>query len=693
MREEGRQAQHWLAPAGNETTHRMTELTSSEEPELRKVIDALRQEIHDLERQLAGYRRMQRASAHLAALVDSSDDAIVSKTLQGRIESWNPAAERLFGYSPAEAIGRSITLIIPPERLAEEAHILETIKRGERIEHFETIRMTKDGRRIEVSLSVSPIRDASGSLIGASKIARDITARRRTEAQLHEHRESIAQLNRLIELAFEAILVWDWNGGVVQWNHGCEQLYGFSREEALGRVSHDLLGTRFPQSRRATEEELLSRGAWAGELRHRAKDGSEVIVDSRMQLLTLDGRRLVLESNRDITERKRAEEALKANEERYRQVLESLPQLVWTCRADGAADYFSRQWFEYTGTRLEEDLGYGWTARLHEEDRERALGMWARCLQDGQAYDADARIRGKDGRYRWFKQRASPIIDAGGSIEKWFGTSTDITDLIEAREIIRRANVDLERRVIERTQQLEDANSELQAFAHSVAHDLRAPLRNIQGYASALLEDEQDRLSEEGALYARRMAQGAVRLDGLIQDLLAYSRLSRAEVAFERVDLDLLIKVVLEELAPEIAAREARISVAPHLGVIRGNRAVLGQVLTNLVSNAIKFVPQDVLPSVDISGARDGNCVLLTVADNGIGIAPEHHERIFRVFERLHGGESYPGTGIGLAIVRRGIERLGGRVHLESTPGKGSRFTIALPSVAETASRGAAPHE
>jgi PAS domain S-box-containing protein len=671
----------------------MTELPSSDEPDLRKIVSALGKEIQDLERKLAGYQQMQRASAHLAAIVESSDDAIVSKTLDGRIESWNAAAERLFGHSAAEAIGRSITLIIPPELLAEEARILDTIKRGERVEHFETVRMAKDGRRIDVSLSISPIRDASGSLIGASKIARDITERRRTEAQLHEHRESIAQLNRLIELAFEAILVWDWDGGVVQWNHGCEQLYGFPRDEALGRVSHDLLGTRFPQSRRATEEQLLARGAWAGELRHRARDGSEVIVDSRMQLVTLDGRRLVLESNRDITERKRAEEALKANEERYRQVLESLPQLVWTCNADGAADYFSRQWLEYTGTGLEENLGYGWTARLHEEDREGVLGKWARCLREGRTYDTEARIRAKDGRYRWFKQRASPILDAGGSTEKWFGTSTDITDLIEAREIIRRANLELERRVTERTQQLEEANAELQAFAHSVAHDLRAPLRNIQGYASALLEDEQDRLSEEGALYARRMAQGAVRLDGLIQDLLAYSRLSRAEITFERVDLDLLIKVVLEELAPEIAAREGRISVTPHLGVVRGNRAVLGQVLTNLVSNAIKFVPPDALASVDISGARDGKWALLTIADNGIGIAPEHHERIFRVFERLHSTESYPGTGIGLAIVRRGIERLGGRVRLESTPGRGSRFTIELPAIAETASRGAASEE
>jgi PAS domain S-box-containing protein len=661
----------------------MTESPPTAEEELQRVICALRQEVADLRQKLAENPHTDRSSAYLAAIVASSDDAIVSKTLGGRIESWNAAAERLFGYSAAEAIGQPITIIIPPERLAEEEKIIETLKRGERIEHFVTTRVAKDGRRVEVSLTVSPIRGESGAVIGASKIARDITSLRRTEARLHEHEQSIARLGSLIELAFEAIMAWDWRDGLVLWNRGCEQTYGFSRTEALGRVTHDLLRTRFPESRHATEQQLLAEGTWAGELHHSGRDGREVIVDSRMQLITLDGRRLVLESNRDITGKVRVEQALKANEARYRQTLEALPQLVWTSSIDGAADYVSRQWLDYTGTALEENLGDRWTERIHESDRDRVVALWKHCIRAGEMYDTEVRLRGADGRYRWFKQRAVPIRGAGTPVERWFGTCTDITDLIEARDIIRAANADLELRVSERTRQLEEANSELQAFAHSVAHDLRAPLRNIQGYASALLEDEQERLSEEGALYTRRLALGAVRLDGLIQDLLAYSRMSRAEIMFERVDLDLLIKGVLEDHAPEIAAREADVSVAPNLGAVRGNRLVLGQVLGNLLSNAIKFVPHDALPVVRISADRVDDRLRLTVADQGIGIAPEHQERIFRVFERLHGDESYPGTGIGLAIVRRGIERLGGRVEIQSAPGAGSRFTLELPAMPE----------
>jgi len=213
-----------------------------------------------------------------------------------------------------------------------------------------------------------------------------------------------------------------------------------------------------------------------------------------------------------------------------------------------------------------------------------------------------------------------------------------------------------------------------------VAHDLRAPLRNIQGYASAIIEDETPRLSDEGALYARRMAESAGRLDGLIQDLLAYSRLSRAEIVPEVVDLDGVVAQVLRELATDIAVREASVTVQPHLPAVLAHRATLVQVLTNLLTNALKFVAPDAAPVVTIGAEPAGATVRLHVADNGIGIAAEHHDRIFRVFERLHGSETYPGTGIGLAIVRRGVERMGGRVTLESAAGAGSRFTLELPA-------------
>jgi signal transduction histidine kinase len=241
-------------------------------------------------------------------------------------------------------------------------------------------------------------------------------------------------------------------------------------------------------------------------------------------------------------------------------------------------------------------------------------------------------------------------------------------------------NAELEQRVQARTLELQEANIELEAFAHSVAHDLRAPLRNMQGFAHALLEDNKEQLDESGRAYAGRIVYGAARLDALIQDLLTYSRLTRAEIVSQRVELDSLVRRVLQEMQSEIDERQASIEVETTLPSVMAHPPTLGQVLTNLIGNAIKFVSPGVRPLVAIRATDSENGVRLSIADNGIGVEPRFRERIFRVFERLHGQEAYPGTGIGLAIVRKGVERMGGKVGIAAAAGGGSEFWIELPA-------------
>lgn len=232
-------------------------------------------------------------------------------------------------------------------------------------------------------------------------------------------------------------------------------------------------------------------------------------------------------------------------------------------------------------------------------------------------------------------------------------------------------------------------------FAYSVSHDLRAPLRSIQGFAQALLEDYGDRLDAEGQIYAHHLAVSAQQMSTLIQDLLDYSRISRSDLQLHALDLEFVVATVLTQLEAELQEKQAQVTVEKPLPEVMGHRVTLVQVVTNLIANAIKFVPSGVQPQVrvwaqEIGRGGDGEnssstpapdhpeMVRLWVEDNGIGIGSKDQERIFQVFERLHGVEIYPGTGIGLAIARKGVERMGGRVGVESQLGQGSRFWIEL---------------
>jgi PAS domain S-box-containing protein len=263
--------------------------------------------------------KRERAGSLLAAIVDSSDDAIISKTLDGVITSWNKGAERLFGYTGEEAVGQHITLIVPKDRRDEEVKILEQLKRGERIDHFETLRQCKDGRLLTLSLTISPVRNAAGRIVGASKVARDITERKEVERALTERA-------RLLDLSSDAIMVRDAADRITYWNQSACDLYGYSREEAIGRVSHELFRTEFLEPLEHITEQLHRDGRWIGELIHRRKDGTGVVVVSRWTL-DRNGRgnqNCVLETNNDITQQKQNDKAVRESEERLRSLSNSL---------------------------------------------------------------------------------------------------------------------------------------------------------------------------------------------------------------------------------------------------------------------------------------------------------------------------------------------------------------------------------
>jgi PAS domain S-box-containing protein len=273
----------------------------------------------------AGLHSDELAPYWLAAIIESAEDAIITKTLEGVITSWNPGAQRLFGYTAEEVIGKSVTILFPPDHIDEEPAILARIRAGERVEHYETVRCRKDGSLIDISLTVSPIRKRDGTIIGASKIARDITEQKRSQERLRAQAEVIAQ-------AYDAIFLRDSSNAITLWNSGAERTYGYTQEEALGRSPHELLETVPPVSLEEIYASLRRAGYWEGELLHTRKDGEQIVVESRWATVR-DARgqiTSILEITRDITERKRAEEErerLLASEQRARASAEESSRL------------------------------------------------------------------------------------------------------------------------------------------------------------------------------------------------------------------------------------------------------------------------------------------------------------------------------------------------------------------------------
>jgi PAS domain S-box-containing protein len=482
---------------------------------------------------------------HLMALVGSSEDAIISKDLNGVIQTWNPAAERVFGYPESEAVGKSIRIIIPRERWGEEDEVLRRVCAGERIEHFETIRRRKDGSLVSISLTISPIRNASSEIIGASKIARDVSLQLALEMEKN-------RLGAIVDSSDDAIVSKDLHGIIQTWNRAAERMFGFSAEEAIG--------------------------------------GSITLI-------------------------------------------------------------------------IPDD-------RLHEEGE--VLSRVSRGLR---VDHFETLRRRKDGTLIPISLTVSPVRDHAGQIVGASKTARDLSAL-------RAYATTLEQTVRQRTASLELANSQLESFAYSVSHDLRAPLRGMHGLAHALLQDYGPSLDDTARDYAQRIVLEAIHLDQLIQDLLAYSRLTRIDVTLDAVDVREVVEAALHNLDEDIRHARASIEIEPNLPKLKANRPVLTQVLTNLISNAIKFGGTH--PPVRVRAEQDNGIARIWVEDQGIGIDPRYHERIFRAFERLHGVEEYPGTGIGLAIVLKGIERLGGRVGVNSQEGRGSQFWFELPE-AQTA--------
>lgn len=502
------------------------------------------------------------ASLRLAAIIESSDDAIIGKDLNSIVNSWNYGAEKVFGYTAREMIGQSILRLIPSDRQHEEELILSKIKRGESILHFETLRQTKEGQLIDVSVTVSPIKDASGRIIGVSKVARDISAGKRAERAL---RKSEMQLQTIIESLDEGVAVSDINGQLLQFNGAALGMHGFT----------------------SPDEARLHLNEFAKIFELSSLDGTVWTIDQWPLARILRG--------------------------------EAVSNLVACIR------------------------------RIHSD--------WERVFSYG----------------------GTLVRDTAGRSLMAVVTITDITERRRAEQEIRGLNETLEQRVTTRTTQLEDANNELQAFSYSVSHDLRAPLRHVLGFVDLLQKDAKSVLSAKGLGHLATISKSTKRMGVLIDDLLVFSRVGRDKLKKTDVDLNELVRDTLSDFQAETKRRKVDWEVHP-LPSICADRALLRMVLTNLISNALKFTSHRAEAKIEIGCTpNENNEAVIFVRDNGAGFDPKYTEKLFGVFQRLHGQDEFEGTGIGLANVQRIIHRHDGRAWAEGIVDGGATFSFSIP--------------
>lgn len=409
------------------------------------------------------------------------------------------------------------------------------------------------------------------------------------------------------------------------------------------------------------------------------------VDESRRLLVAAEQARLALV---DLLEsQQQLERELREREQHFRTLADQGTALIWTAGLDMGCDYFNLPWLNFTGRTLDQELGSGWTEGVHSEDIERCLLTYKAAFAARRSFSMEYRLRAADGRYRWIRDDGSPRHDSQGGFIGFIGYCYDISDMKENEFRMRRFHAELERRVAERTADLAAANRELATFTYSVSHDLKAPLRGIDGYSRMLQLVHGDLLDDGARDLVARIRHGVGQMNQLIHDLLAYCHLEQRQVRPVPVDLlDLARRTIELRCADEPLVRSRiDLQVAPEVeaaGVlsVRADADGLAMALRNLLDNALKFSARSASPRVTVRvSSTAGDCAILSVEDNGIGFDMQYHDRIFEIFQRLERVEAYPGTGIGLAIVRKAMQRMGGRVWAEGTPGRGATFFLELP--------------
>ncbi|MGE5375062.1 MAG: PAS domain S-box protein, partial [Bacteroidota bacterium] len=584
-----------------------------------------------------------------------------------RVVVCNSAFAALHRARVEDIVHSSILSLYAP---SDHDHVRQSVARADQVGHvqFEAHMIRRDGSAFPAQMDLVSVRGDEGNLLYRVATAQDISERKKAEAE-------IAYQAGILNYVNDAIIATDENFLIRSWNAAAERIYGWTADEAIGLRADHVLQTQFPDITRIEAiQKIRETGEFAEEVVQVRKDGARLDVDARTVTVRDEEGRITgfISVNREITDRKRAETAALESEARYRLVLDTLMEGCQIIDFDWRYVYINEV-AAAQGRHTPAELLHHTMMEIYPGiDQTELFSVLRQCMQERIARRMENRFVFPNETVGWFELSIQPVQ------EGVFILSTDITQRKQTEEEIRRLNEKLEERVIERTAQLHTANQELEAFSYSVSHDLRAPLRAINGYTQILMEDYAESLDMEGKRVCNIITAETKRMGKLIDDLLAFSRLSRKQIQPARVDMKSLVYSVFGELTREPDRERIDFKVGK-LPPADGDPALLHQVWFNLLSNAIKFSSKVDRAIIEVGTKRSEDELVYFVRDNGAGFDIQYVDKMFGVFQRLHSDDEFEGTGVGLAIVQRIIQRHGGRVWAEGEVDRGATLYFSLP--------------
>src|ERR1700674_1219979 len=598
-------------------------------------------------------------------LDEVQDYAIFMLDPQGMIVSWNAGAERIKGYKGEQIIGHNFSCFFPQEDIkrGRPEEVLRMAAANGRHE-FHGMRVRKGGSRFVANIIFTALRDPAGNLRGFSEISRDLS----------ESKEAGAKYRGLLEAAPDAMVVVNQSGEIVLLNLQAEKQFGYHRDELVGQKVKNIIPEGFAERLIAdgtrTAAEALAQQIGTGiELNGRRKYGGEFPIEIMLSPLESAEGILVTAAIRDISVRKDAENHLAQMEGRYRGLLEAAPDAMVVVNQGGEIVLLNVQAEKQFGYRRDELVGQKVKNIIPEGFAERLIADGTRTAAEALAQQIGTGIelygRRKDGSDFPIEIMLSPLESAEGIL-----VTAAIRD-ISVRK-------DAEKHLAQMVGELKRSNDELQQFAYVTSHDLQEPLRMVASFTQLLAKRYTGRLDSDADEFIAFAVDGCTRMQGLIQDLLAYSRAGTNGKALRKISSENALKEALTNLRATIEENSAVVSHDSLPGITTDDTQ-LALVFQNLVGNAIKYRSAEV-PHVHVSATKNGGHEwIFSVRDNGLGIEPQYFERIFILFQRLHGQNEFEGSGIGLAICKKIVERLGGRIWVESQSEKGSTFNFTLP--------------